>query len=304
MEQYLDACRVCLKSIKDQPIPVLDAMESQRLNEFKMSFEQITGYNLRIDEPQNCCDMCLHELNVCFIFLKKCKETQLILKDLRKLKDGDLKKHEEDLLLDLPDFPLDIAVKEEWSDYDDSRIEISFADNIDEEKPRLNVTEENSQKKKPKKTKNKSLLELKPKKVRKKKIKLENSSDIKPGDDTEKVICPYCASLVKYSYLKHHIKYVHTEPRNGYSCDICKVKLSSKKSVSRHMSQVHLKRQKFICKICNTEFSSEPLKRAHLVQIHNVVPPKACPYCEYKAFTKGHMDRHIRRHRGENFFSQ
>ncbi|XP_063706896.1 zinc finger protein 724-like [Culicoides brevitarsis] len=117
-----------------------------------------------------------------------------------------------------------------------------------------------------------------------------------------KVICPYCATLVKSSYLENHIKSVHSEPRNAFMCDICSTHLSSKKSVIRHMNHVHLKMQKYKCKICGIEFPNESLRKAHLLQIHKVVPPKACPYCDYRAFTKAHITRHTMRHRGDRRF--
>lgn len=136
-----------------------------------------------------------------------------------------------------------------------------------------------------------------PKKRRKKMKGLET-----PSDKLLKVICPYCANLVKSSYLELHIKTVHMEPRNTYFCDICSTQLSSKKSVIRHMNNIHLKIQKYKCNICTTEFPNESLRKMHLMQIHNVIPPKECPYCDYRAFTKAHITRHIQRHRGDRRF--
>lgn len=271
MEQYLNSCRVCLCNIKDG---TEDAESKLNSSSVKIFFEKFTSFRILPDEPQTFCSYCYKELMELIGFYEKCERTQKVLDGMRISNEIDEKS---DILSmkgysQTIDFQLKEDVKKDFVGFlDVSSIKL-------EEKRRQNSS-------------------------KKRKSSFSTSSRPKSSETKAlKVICPYCATLVKSSYLENHIKYVHTEPRASYICDICNTNLSSKKSVLRHMTHVHLKIQKYKCKICKTDFPNETLRKAHLLQIHKVVPPKACPYCDYRAFTKAHITRHIQRHRGDRRF--
>lgn len=269
----MSSCRVCLCFIKDTKSEQ-DCNDNAKPQEglVKFFFEKSTSFKILPDEPQDCCSFCYGELMQSLRFIEKCERTQRVLDGLR---GGNERESESASVKDYSQI-LDIELKEVdvgWENF----IDISEDPQDRVEKKRL-----------------KSLKKPKSEEAWKR-------SNPEPAK-VHKVICPYCATLVKSSYLENHIKCVHMEPRHSYICDICNTHLSSKKSVIRHMSHVHLKMRKYKCKICHIQFPNESLRKAHLLQIHKVVPPKSCPYCNYRAFTKAHITRHIQRHRGDRRF--
>lgn len=294
MEQYVSSCRVCLCFIKDNKLEQ-DCNDNAEVkpqeNLIKFFFEKSTSFKILPDEPQTCCSFCYGELMQSLRFMEKCERTQRVLESARKEVFNGIDGESETVSLRDYSQILDIelnegtTVKEEWGDFLASKT--------------LKIRSRN-----PISVKTEEMVMRKLKTFKKPKVVKAHKS--KPSETTDakllKVICPYCATLVKSSYLENHIKNVHMEPRHTYICDICNTQLSSKKSVIRHMNHVHLKMQKYKCKICNTEFPNESLRKAHLLHIHKVVPPKACPYCDYRAFTKAHITRHIQRHRGDRRF--
>lgn len=275
MEQYVASCRVCLCFIKDTKSEQ-DCNDNTQENLIKFYFEKSTSFKILPDEPQTCCSYCYGELMQSVRFIEKCERTQRVLDGVRKEISNGI---EGETVNDYSQI-LDIELKEET--------------HIKEEWVGFRIPSKNEMIKTEEKEKRKVKRAIKS-------HKSKSSSDTSESKQL-KVICPYCATLVKSSYLENHIKSVHMEPRHSYICDICNTQLSSKKSVIRHMNHVHLKMQKYKCKICNTQFPNESLRKAHLLQIHKVIPPKACPYCEYRAFTKAHITRHIQRHRGDRRF--
>uniref|UniRef100_A0A336M2S4 CSON010896 protein n=1 Tax=Culicoides sonorensis TaxID=179676 RepID=A0A336M2S4_CULSO len=269
MEQYSNSCRICLCYISDNKSPGHDAMKSNP-NLIKVYFEKCTKIKILEDEPQNCCLFCFTELRDFCKFLEKCDKTQKLLDDVRKSESYSQYMEPE------IDDEFNLKQEIEWTGEGLSEIletEVSNHDAFNGDQCWMKSKTKKSQKI----------------------CANEGGTESKQL----KVICPYCGSLVKSTYLENHIKFVHMEPKNSYICDICKTQLSSKKSIIRHMTHVHLRTQKFKCKLCDVQFPTESLRKAHLIQIHNVQPPKACPYCQYRAFTKAHITRHIQRHRGD-----
>lgn len=277
MEQYVSSCRVCLCLIEDTKLDQNwnDNTKPQE-SLVKLFFEKSSSFKILPDEPQNCCSYCYGELMQSIRFLEKCERTQRVLDGVR---NGSEIKSESRSIKDYSQM-LDIELKEVGAEWE-SFLEIKSQDISPSyptekfEKKRVKIV---------------------------KKGKSAETRKSKSSSQSSKVICPYCANLVKSSYLENHIKYVHMEPRQSYICDICTTQLSSRKSIIRHMNHVHLKMKKYRCKICHAQFPNESLRRAHLLQIHKVVPPKSCPYCDYRAFTKAHITRHIQRHRGDRRF--
>ena len=104
--------------------------------------------------------------------------------------------------------------------------------------------------------------------------------------------CEICSKEV--SYLKHHVKNVHSKNTQAIICDICGKGFTSKGVLKNHKKCVHTPfPQSFQCNQCEKTFLVETYLRRHVKEVHNDTRIKECEICHKKVKgLKIHMKVH------------
>ncbi|XP_018335291.1 zinc finger protein 585A-like [Agrilus planipennis] len=112
-------------------------------------------------------------------------------------------------------------------------------------------------------------------------------------------ICDLCGKRFMYSwYLSSHKQADHTDtPKKLIKCSVCPVKLSSDRSLQKHLQTQHLQAY-FVCDMCGRGFKSKQNLNAHL-RVHRGDKRHKCSYCEKMFITTGAKKEHERVHTGD-----
>ena len=123
------------------------------------------------------------------------------------------------------------------------------------------------------------------------------------GDENpcHETLCVQCGKMFKKSYLRLHIKRVHSngitkskeKKDDCWKCEICK-KSVKKKNCKRHAAthdQASVS-TKFVCKQCCKEFSNLFNLTRHTEAVHDMVR-YVCPYCSKEYLYKQKLNIHV-----------
>ena len=126
--------------------------------------------------------------------------------------------------------------------------------------------------------------------------------------------CPICSLEFHFGYdISIHYKTEHQNlfdrGGNDNQCLICKRKLGTKKSLIRHIRNLHFKKQNStlhlekqkpknltginICGICKKTFNWEHNLAIHMKTIHQGIKEFPCRSCSLKFTSKYNLSRHI-----------
>lgn len=94
----------------------------------------------------------------------------------------------------------------------------------------------------------------------------------------------------------------NSEPTNERRCNICKLILSSSKTLQYHMEVRHLKTKSYSCNYCGANFSSPEQSRAHIKFTHFPDSLPKCKYCDKRFISLFQATMHERKHSGEKSF--
>ena len=127
--------------------------------------------------------------------------------------------------------------------------------------------------------------------------------------------CPICNLEFHFGYdtsIHYTIEHQNVFDQGGKDnqCLICERKLSSKRSLTRHVKNLHFKKQKstldlekqkdpknlkgmYLCGICKKTFNWEYNLAIHIKTIHEGIKEYACTSCSLKFPSKFNLSRHV-----------
>jgi hypothetical protein len=129
----------------------------------------------------------------------------------------------------------------------------------------------------------------------KKKIKRSRTGE----ESCDSIVCHVCgkSNFKKASYLKRHIRDMHTEQE--LECDQCDKKFSTPGSLNVHKKVVHEKRR-YHCDQCNRVYITSRDLHVHTLQAHYIGDPKyECEICGAKY--KHPFLLRLHKHRSKNY---
>ena len=80
-----------------------------------------------------------------------------------------------------------------------------------------------------------------------------------------------------------------------FECPLCKVKLSQKRNLKRHIAMVHKETKSFKCPVCEMTFTNKTEGRQHIIKVHNAEKPFECSLCPSKFSRKSDLSKHYQR---------
>ena len=110
--------------------------------------------------------------------------------------------------------------------------------------------------------------------------------------------CDFCGKhFAMKSNMSFHVRTVHKTKENRcekIACNFneCKVLLSSKISLKRHIDGVHLKKKPYKCTMCDLSFARNGHLKRHKEAVHLGLRPYKCPKCNLSFVRKSHLDCH------------
>ena len=122
-------------------------------------------------------------------------------------------------------------------------------------------------------------------------------------DKSTSVKCPYCRKELRSSMsFMRHIKEVHERKLNlpvlPQVCNICEKKFSRKEYLDRHISDVHLRQNRFSCPHCKNTYVRKGVLERHLFVAHQKQGERMiwpCPDCPEYFFREDILDKHEKR---------
>ena len=124
---------------------------------------------------------------------------------------------------------------------------------------------------------------------------------VEKNECEDKLECGFCSNLfIKESKLVLHIKMIHFGITN-YKWDQCQKSFTVKRSLKRHIRNVHDIEGKLACKICDMCFENNDLYSEH-IKIHETIPCDLCGKLISKRGFKEHKNSihdRIRNHKCE-----
>ncbi|XP_070497892.1 zinc finger protein 62 homolog [Chironomus tepperi] len=104
--------------------------------------------------------------------------------------------------------------------------------------------------------------------------------------------CQICHKMLKYNYMKSHLRNFHATDKK-FQCKICDKQFKSKYYLNRH-EKLHNKQ--FKCEICNKMFSINSHLDDHKKTIHENPGSFECEICGKKFNLKHHVQNHQKTH--------
>lgn len=105
--------------------------------------------------------------------------------------------------------------------------------------------------------------------------------------------CPHCPERFTEHFRKlKHFKEAH-QITFTYECDICKLKFSSRRSLTTHTNKYHT--QKTFCGICRKSFSCVSTLKKHMLS-HTGQKNFTCALCKKSYGQQKSLNRHMRMH--------
>lgn len=116
-------------------------------------------------------------------------------------------------------------------------------------------------------------------------------------------VCVYDDCIKAYTrswHLKRHVQAVHEEKGNEkkYKCLLCEKLFKTKRTLKRHMKNIHEKR-KYVCAICSKPFRKNQHLKSHEYE-HTGIKPFLCHHegCDKRFFVPSKLKRHMKIHLG------
>lgn len=109
---------------------------------------------------------------------------------------------------------------------------------------------------------------------------------------TKKVACEVCNKEVRKYHLRHHMR-LHSVTERNFLCQLCSKSFVSKRSLSSHMIEVHLKTNGHSCRYCNKYFRKRIAVLAHEA-LHRNERNFHCLQCPKSFPGPGNLYGHVR----------
>jgi predicted transcriptional regulator len=248
-------CRVCLATI--------DVLNALAFQEFSTQFTDCTGFGSKLytEEPAFICAGCRDELLVCWTFLDRAKQTELVL--------------QQNLL------PInDEAIKTEIGSMEAEKVpNLEFNDTLEHVKLEIEILDANFR-------------------ISSDRVPEPVNPEPEPVDsepksiDSNFIVCFVCGKSVSRSrYRSHMIRYHHTN-RLRFGCDICGKSYKDKGGLAKHMRH-HTNEKRYKCQFCDLKFLEWGARRFHIRSKHMVEKPFHCHLCGKGFLSKAVMKAHI-----------
>ncbi|XP_053674582.1 transcription factor grauzone-like [Anopheles nili] len=99
----------------------------------------------------------------------------------------------------------------------------------------------------------------------------------------ERLQCEYCQKWFNGKYnLKKHIRFLHKEEGQVFSCDLCQHVSPNSRALANHKQRIHVE-EKYECEYCGKRFKRRPNLREHIAS-HTNVPLYSCEICKNRTF--------------------
>uniref|UniRef100_A0A336LTD6 CSON004401 protein n=1 Tax=Culicoides sonorensis TaxID=179676 RepID=A0A336LTD6_CULSO len=119
--------------------------------------------------------------------------------------------------------------------------------------------------------------------------------------DNMPTICGYCGKLFPNKSLDSHIKNIHFKADTQYTCDMCRIKISTKAGLINHMRNKHME-VVYNCRYCPESFPNYSCRRTHEVRFHTFDYKYVCNFCPKKFMERVQLKKHIATHTGERSY--
>ena len=114
--------------------------------------------------------------------------------------------------------------------------------------------------------------------------------------DIEPEVCPYCKKEFREKRsLDKHIRQIH-EAERPYPCEHCTESFRNQIELKNHINR-HLKDYPFKCDVCSMTFQKQEALTTHY-RLHTGEKPFTCPYCDKKFTSEKNKRVHVLRHQG------